>query len=565
MIQALPRETVFEAQERARRATRFLFALVLFTYTAIFNAAAFACIWLYRYFNATRGLQLQYDIHTDPLLTAQEILVITMVSTSVAIILGWLHFVTARSQPLERLIKLLGAKEADPSDSYHARFINTVQEAEAATGIKPIRAVIIPDMGLNAFSLENGKSERVIGITEGLLGRLDRSELTAVISHEAAHLANKDSELTTTLYSLTSIFAKLSRVFGNFRYLGRTRFRSSGRGGGGGLAFILLIQLVLWALSTLGCAITKILYLAISRNREYLADAHAAEMCKDPLSLAEALNKIAASSRGSFPTADGLATVFIINPKPSLLDELEGAWANMFSTHPPVQNRMKKLVDWAKANLDVLKKKAPEQAEPSFLYKDEQGWQGPASPKQMMTEGVLAPQTWVAPLGTGEIGHAADYAELVTLLNNSQGETGQSEKTIQNKCPRCKVTGLAETEYEGNSVLHCRFCKGYLLKEGALERMMARYEKEFPEDEILKAKDIWLAAHHKKLKESCPWPLIKCPLCGDEMMKSFHTLHTRVVIDRCLKCGAIWCDAGELEMIQMIVERQNLFFAPKRV
>lgn len=560
MIQALSRETVFEAQARARRASRLLLGLVLFTYTAIFNAAALICVWLYRYFYATRGLQ--YSVRTYQLLSADEFFLIATGATLVAVLLGWIHFTAARNQPLERLLKLLGVKEPDPSDSYHARFMNIVQEAEAATGTKPIRAVIIPDMGLNAFSLENGKNEAVIGITEGLLGRLDRSELTAVISHEAAHLANRDSELTTTLYSLTSIFAILSRAFSSFRYLGyRTRIRTTSRGGGGALAFILLIQLILWALSTLGCLVTRILYLAISRNREYLADAHAAQMCKDPLSLAEALNKIARSHRGSFPVSDGLSTVFIINPRPSFLDEMGGMWANMFSTHPPVEERMKKLVAWAKSNLDVLRKSEAKPEKSSFLYKDEQGWQGPASPQEMVAQG-LAPQSSVMPLGQDKVGPAFNYAELITLLNSS-GKL--SETSLQGQCPRCRISGLRETEYEGSPALECRFCKGFLLKQGVLERIIARHEKEFSEEEVMNAKKIWLASHRKNLKESCLWPHIKCSLCEGEMIKSFHTLHTRIVIDRCLKCGAIWCDPGELEMIQMIVERPDFFYTTQRV
>lgn len=556
MIQALPYQTVFEAQARARRATQLLFALVLFIYTAIFNLAVFICIWLYQVFNVTHGLQ--HRVHTYGLLTTHDFWVVAAAATSLALMLGWIHFAAARNQPLERLLKLLGAEEADPLDSYHGRFLNVVQEAEAATGIKPIRAVIIPDMGLNAFSLDNGRGEAVIGITEGLLGRLDRSELTAVVSHEAAHLAHKDSELTTTLYSLTAVFAKLAKLFGNFRYLGRMRFRS--RGGGAGLALILLMQLVLWALSAVGCALTRILYLAISRNREYLADAHAAHMCKDPLSLAEALNKIAGSSRGNFAQADGLATVFIVSPRLSFLDEMEGAWADLFSTHPPVQKRMKKLLDWAKVNLDAIKKKAPGRSESTFLYKDEKGWQGPASPQEMMMQGLLLPETWVAPLGTNEIGHATDYAELVTLLNNGEARKGNAAR---GRCPRCKVTGLIETEYEGTFVLRCRFCQGHLLKKGVLERMIVRHEKAFSDDAILKTREVWLSQHRKKLKASCPWPHTKCPFCEGQMLKSFHTLHTRVVIDRCLTCGAIWCDSGELEMIQIIVEKQTVFASHK--
>ena len=98
-----------------------------------------------------------------------------------------------------------------------------------------------------------------------------------------------------------------------------------------------------------------------------------------------------------------------------------------------------------------------------------------------------------------------------------------------------------------------------------MERIIVRREKEFSENEVIKTKEIWFKAHEKGLKISCDWPTIKCPSCEGEMAKNFHSLHTRIVIDRCQKCKSIWCDQGELEMIQIIVEKPDMFFIPKRV
>jgi Zn-finger nucleic acid-binding protein len=104
-------------------------------------------------------------------------------------------------------------------------------------------------------------------------------------------------------------------------------------------------------------------------------------------------------------------------------------------------------------------------------------------------------------------------------------------------------------------VKQCSFCKGYLLAAGILERLITRDEVTFSPEEVKKSK-IWRDSQRGPLKDRDHFPEIKCPVCGDPMGKGIHSMLTQVVIDHCSndKCGAIWCDGGELETIQMIIQ-----------
>ena len=101
----------------------------------------------------------------------------------------------------------------------------------------------------------------------------------------------------------------------------------------------------------------------------------------------------------------------------------------------------------------------------------------------------------------------------------------------------------------------CSFCKGYLLRAGVLERLISREEIDFSPEDIKKAK-IWRDSQRGPLKDRDHFPEIKCPYCQSLMGKGIHSMLTQVVIDHCTndKCGAIWCDGGEMETIQVIIE-----------
>ncbi len=545
MFYALPADTVFEAKERTRRATVLLFFLLTVLYIFFANLMTVTAALMFGIWNR----------HRDPVNFGLLILITSLIAAAIAVV----HFIVVRNKTLDEMLGEIGTRPADPKDSYHAQFINIVQEAEAATGIHGIRAVVLPTPGCNAFSIQDGKGQCAIGATEGLLSKLTRGELSAVVAHEAAHLIHEDSRLVTTACFLFIVFQKINEALGNMM-AGSTRTTTYGeRRNSGGVSGVIV---VLWIISGLGYLATKLVGMAISREREYLADADGVQMCKDPLSLAESLYRISRRYRGEIPNA--FSAVFIMNPQESDLDEQEGFFSNLFSDHPPAALRLKKLLTWAKADAQTMMNMAEQEdkipAQPSgnpsspgnegaFMAFQNNQWVGPYSPLQLLTMGFMTPSTWVCPAGDQQVVKASDSPELLPLFQKQvQGAVAQEV------CPRCKVPMLSTT-YEGAEVEQCSFCKGYLLRTGVLERLITREERTFSPEEIKKAK-VWRDSQVGPLGERDHFPPIKCPFCQSEMCKGVHSLLTQVIIDHCSNdlCGAIWCDGGELETIQMLIE-----------
>jgi heat shock protein HtpX len=562
MFYALPAETVFEARERTRRATLYLFLLLVVLYILFANLlalSAFFCIFFTHLTVVAKGTKGDFGYFTR---------LVILNATFGAVLFATLHFYIVRSKSLDDMLGQLQARPADPKDSYHQQFIHLVEEAEAATGIHGIRPVVLPNPGCNAFSLQDGSGQSAIGATEGLLSKLNRAELSAVVAHEAAHLVHEDSRLVGTACFLFSVFGRiysaLSRIMQGAPSRSYDR-RSSSRGGSFSGVF-----LGLWLISGLGYLVTRIISMAISREREYLADADGVSMCKDPLGMAEGLYKISHRYRGNVPAT--YSALFILNPADSRLDEQEGFFPNLFSNHPPVSQRLSRLLAWAKTDLPTLeaieqKKEvspagastAPAPTEgPGFMaYLDNQ-WAGPYSPIQLLAMGFMTPATWVCPAGSQQVARASDTPDLLPLFQQQvQGSVSK------NACPRCKVP-LVSVQYEGAGVEQCSFCKGYLLGPGVLERLITREEVTFSPEDIKKAKT-WRDSQRGPLKDRDHFQEIQCPTCGSPMGKGIHSMLTQVVIDHCSndRCGAIWCDGGELETIQMLItDAHALKYAP---
>ncbi len=544
MLFPLPADTVVEAKARTRRNTAILLVALFIIYTVFFNLLAWVLLVLSK-------------VQEYP-----SVIEVTLNSTLAAILVAIIHYLVARSRSLDRILKELRAIPADPNDDRHRVFTNIIGEAEAATGIRPIRAVIIPTPALNAFSIMDGSEHAAIGITEGLLAKLDRAELSAVIAHEAAHLAHGDSQLIATACSMFSIFdtmdAFMSRADSKDRQTTSgfypTRIRIRGRSGGGYLLVLLVVKT--------GHFLTRLLYMAISRNREHLADADAVHICKDPMALAEALYKISQGDRGGSWMAGGYAAVFILNPLYTHLDEDRGFVANLLSTHPPVKERLENLLNWAKSDLltlvnninsDAKKTEAAkvEDLQKLMVHKNGQ-WQGPMNPQDLITGGLITPLSPV--MGPQELQRASDIPELQAHFDQEMKQKYTAEQLSQHVCPRCRVL-LVKDLYEGVPIHRCVHCGGCLLTKVALDRIVIRKEYRFDATQIAETKK-WRALQIGTIKNLCQFPAITCPLCGDSMAKLVHSELTRVVVDRCMneKCHSMWLDAGEIEKMQILVE-----------
>ena len=233
----------------------------------------------------------------------------------------------------------------DPSDPKQRVLDNVVEEIAIAGGIPKPAIYIIPDSDPNAFATGSGPEKASIAVTRGLLEKLDRDELQGVVSHELSHVRNYDVRLMTVVAALAGAILLLSDWSRRGLGWGGVRRRSSNGEGGGGLGILFAI---LWVVSiVLAPIIAQIVSLAVSRQREYLADASGAELTRNPLALASALEKIAAAVEPTPSIKQGIAHLCIEDPRGRSLDQKEGFFANLFSTHPPIARRIALLREMA--------------------------------------------------------------------------------------------------------------------------------------------------------------------------------------------------------------------------
>ncbi len=234
----------------------------------------------------------------------------------------------------------LRARKADPNVYEEKVLIDVVHEMSIAAGIPRPRVYVIPDPAPNALATGRNPEDSYVAATEGLLKMLNREELQGVIAHEISHIRNYDILTMTLVASLVGVIAILARWIWHSFYWGGRRRREE-RGGNG---IILLIALVLMIIAPI---LARLLALAVSRAREYLADASAAELTRNPLGLASALRKIAGWKKPMRVANEGTAHLFISDPFRRSLTEKESLLANLFSTHPPIHRRIKLLEEMA--------------------------------------------------------------------------------------------------------------------------------------------------------------------------------------------------------------------------
>jgi heat shock protein HtpX len=215
------------------------------------------------------------------------------------------------------------------------RVYNLVENLCIAAGMKLPRINIIEDDSLNAFASGINDRTYTVTLSRGIINNLNDEELEGVIAHELTHIRNKDVRLLIVSIIFVGIFAFLVEILlRSFFYSGmrRTRARRDDRG----RAIGMLIALVL---AIAGFLITSLFRFAISRKREYMADAGAAQMTKRPKALASALRKVSGNSRIEAVTRKDVAQLFIDNP-PEPKKDLFSFFNGLFATHPPIDKRI---------------------------------------------------------------------------------------------------------------------------------------------------------------------------------------------------------------------------------
>ena len=233
------------------------------------------------------------------------------------------------------LLALSRARKITPDD--HPRLYNVVEEMKIASGLEKIPDVYtIDDPALNAFAVGRSPDRAAVAITSGLLQKLNRDELQGVIAHEIAHIKNRDVLLMTMCGILLGTIVILAWYAGRimiFGGMGRSR-RSSSGGGGQAQLIIMVVAIVLMILAPI---IAQFIYFAISRKREYLADASSALYTRYPEGLASALEKLGGSSAQLQSANQATAPMYIINP----FRKKGMRAADLSSTHPPISERVR--------------------------------------------------------------------------------------------------------------------------------------------------------------------------------------------------------------------------------
>ena len=229
------------------------------------------------------------------------------------------------------VLKLSRAKPANKKE--HAFLVNTVEGLAIAAGLPKPKIYVIEDNAINAFATGRDPEHASIAVTTGTLAKLNRQELEGVVAHEMSHIKNYDIRTMLLAAVMVGVIALLSDfMIRSFLWGGGRRDR---RDGGSMQAILLVIGIILAILAPL---IANLIKLAISRKREYLADASGALLTRYPKGLANALKKIAKDHEQLKGATNATAHLYISNPF-----KRKGFLVNLFSTHPPIQERIKAL------------------------------------------------------------------------------------------------------------------------------------------------------------------------------------------------------------------------------
>ncbi|MHC4166598.1 MAG: M48 family metallopeptidase [Planctomycetota bacterium] len=259
-----------------------------------------------------------------------------MIATAIWLVLTLVSFSSGDQ------ILLAASKAREVTHDVHPQLFNIVEEMKIAAGLpKMPKIYIINDPAPNAFATGRNPETASVAVTAGLLARLNRDELQGVVAHEISHILHRDILFVTLAGIMLGSIVLLSQVFlrGMFysSMMGSRRRYSSGSGGGGGAQIIMLVVAIVVAI--LAPIMAYLLYFALSRRREYLADAGGARLTRYPEGLASALEKIASDASPQLATVNKVtAPMYIANP---FKKKGQRKLSNLTSTHPPISERVK--------------------------------------------------------------------------------------------------------------------------------------------------------------------------------------------------------------------------------
>jgi heat shock protein HtpX len=472
-----------------------------------------------------------------------------IVAGLISLLVTGVHFWFSAYDTVSTVVRGLSAQPPDPQDDIHKVLLNVMQEIHVVTGNRrKMQCHVIPSLSLNALAVTDLKGEAAVAITEGLLSRLTRPQLETVLAHEAHHVLSGDCLETTVAASLFGTYASI---------LEKLNTSSRGRSSLSPIFFLA------WGMLQL----SYLLNMFISREREYRADAASVRMTRNPIALAETLYLLSRSWRGAGFIGSGFEMLCIVNPQATTLDETDGFWADLLSTHPPLRKRMDILLAMAHTSISALSAHLEKEATtrgraPSgpryFALDPQQKWQGPFTLAELGTQPWLSPLTWI----TGDRRQTIDRAWKEPLINAifASRLLQQDNRPTGLTCPACRQS-LVEKRYEGTSIFQCRFCSGILVDTAKISRILARTGRERPCSDrinILSKATLTKNQYNYALQELGTRSKnavlnLPCPQCTRPMFRGFYSQAYLIEIDRCSFCGLTWFDHNELEMLQCLI------------
>jgi Zn-dependent protease with chaperone function len=341
-------QNFYQRQDEARGTTKALCLLLLLSVlgTIVVSAVALAAVAVassHAYLSATTSIKMPFahwqGIFFDRLVQALVLTTLAVVGVaiykSLQLAEGGGHLVAT---------SLGGTRVLDATEDLgHRKVLNVVDEMAIAAGIRTPPVYVLEDEpGINAFAAGYDPKDMAIGVTRGAIDRLKRHQLQGVIAHEFGHIVQGDVRLNVRLIGVLSGIQSISFAAKYLIRIGTSASKNSpnsiGRGNNPlGMVLALVFGLVLWPIGQVGALFAMLINLAVNRQREFLADACAVEYTRDPHGLCEALEVLRDDEIGSRiqgPAAQLAAHMFFAGA---------GGWQRLFQTHPPLEERIRRL------------------------------------------------------------------------------------------------------------------------------------------------------------------------------------------------------------------------------
>ena len=260
-----------------------------------------------------------------------------LATTLFAIMIGGISGIFTFFHGDKLVLAVSGARAVDATSA--PQLINVVQEMAIAANVPMPAVYIIDDTAPNAFATGRDPAHASVAITSGLLEKLDREELQGVIGHELSHVRNFDIRFSLVVGVMVGAIAILADFFLRFTFWGGVSGRSRDRDSSGGNGAQAIIFVIAIALAILAPLISRFIQLAVSRQREYLADASSVALTRNPVGLERALAKIGADKEVLEVANRGTQHMYFTNP----IKKFEARSSNLMSTHPPILDRINRL------------------------------------------------------------------------------------------------------------------------------------------------------------------------------------------------------------------------------